>query len=203
MKTFLTNAWARLREIPYVSLLLAAAAGALFLAPAATAALQFERAALAAGQAWRILTCHWTHFNLDQLVWNALPFAFLGGLCEREDRRRFLACLAGSALLLPLAVYAFVPTVKLYRGLSGVDSALFALLSASILREKVAARSWGWVVACACVLAGFFGKVVFEMATGATFFVDSAAAGMVPLPLVHVLGAAIGILAGVPNRRSR
>ena len=55
---------------PLVTLLLSAAVGAAWLLPSAATGLQYDRAALAAGQGWRIFTCHWTHFSLDHLLWD-------------------------------------------------------------------------------------------------------------------------------------
>jgi len=42
------------------------------------------------------------------------------------------------------------------------------------------------------VAVGFVAKLVFELATGGTLFVDSPAAGMVPVPLAHVAGGLVG-----------
>ncbi|MHB8901752.1 MAG: hypothetical protein ACYC6Y_23600, partial [Thermoguttaceae bacterium] len=51
-------------------------------------------------------------------------------------------------------------------------------------------RLWAW--ACVVMLAGFVGKVGFELASGGTLFVDSQASGMLPVPLVHVVGGILG-----------
>ena len=48
------------------------------------------------------------------------------------------------------------------------------------------------------VLVGLLaGKIGLEMAWGRTPFVDSTAAGFIPLPLVHAVGAAVGTLVGL------
>ena len=57
-------------------------------------------------------------------------------------------------------------------------------------------RRPAWAALAAAAFLAFLCKVAYELATGATFFVDSRAAGMVPLPLVHVVGAAAGLAAG-------
>ena len=46
------------------------------------------------------------------------------------------------------------------------------------------------------VSLAFGAKLIFEVKTGSSFFVDSGAAKMVPLPLVHVVGSGVGVVFG-------
>ena len=41
------------------------------------------------------------------------------------------------------------------------------------------------------------GKTLYEMKTGATLFVDHEAAGMIPVPLSHLLGGVSGFVAAI------
>jgi len=66
--------------------------------PGVPALLQLDRAALGAGELWRILTCHWAHWSLDHLVWDVLAFGVLGLLAIRHCPRRTLALLGISAV---------------------------------------------------------------------------------------------------------
>ena len=84
-----------------------------------------------------------------------------------------------------------------YRGLSGIDSALFVLLAISILREGVADGERHRISVAVIALIGFGAKTLFELTSGATVFVDSAANHMTPLPWVHVVGAVCGILSAM------
>ena len=72
---------------------------------------------------------------------------------------------------------------------------LFALaavqLWCSTPREGRAIRA---MIAVASV--GFVLKLAYEIVTGQTLFVDSAAA-FIPLPLVHAIGAAVGLAVGI------
>ncbi len=183
------------RRPPAVSSLLSAAALLVAVVPGAAGFLEYDRAAIAAGEIWRIVTGHWTHVNADHLIWDVLTFAVLGALCERAHRGRFLACVAGSALAIPPVVGALLPELATYRGLSGIDCALFALLAATGFREGLAAGRRGWAVAAGAALLALLAKVTYEATTGGTLFVDSASAGMIPVPLAHVVGAVVGIAA--------
>jgi hypothetical protein len=46
------------------------------------------------------------------------------------------------------------------------------------------------VIGIALVVAGFTGKIAFELVTGAALFVDSSS--FVPVPLAHAVGGACG-----------
>src|SRR5689334_9624999 len=74
------------------SLLLAGLAVIVWLAPAGVAeALQFDRARIASGELWRLVTCHWTHWDADHLAWDVATFVALGVACERRGRVCFLS----------------------------------------------------------------------------------------------------------------
>ena len=170
---------------------------AALLLPSLTGALEFSRASLADGECWRLLTGHLTHWNFDHFMWDLVMFAALGAICERRGRGRYAACLLAAALAIPLCVYALMPEMATYRGLSGLDSALFAMLAVLMLREKWAERDWTGTTIVAILLLGFAAKVGYEFVTLQTVFVDSAAADFIPLPLAHIVGAAVGTLAAV------
>lgn len=184
-----------LKRWPWVTVSLSVAAFALHGSPEIAAAIQHERGAVAAGELYRIFTCHWTHFSLDHLLWDALAFLALGALAERASRPRFLACLAASALAIPLAVLALEPGIQVYRGLSGLDSALFALAGVTILRDRLASGDRLLAAGIAVAFLGFGAKIAYECLTGSTFFVDSVSSSMVPVPAAHVIGAIVGTAA--------
>jgi rhomboid family GlyGly-CTERM serine protease len=167
-------------RLPYASLVLAVSAILSAHLPAAAAWLQYNRTAIAAGEVWRFLTAHWTHASGDHLFWDVLMFAVLGVPCERESRLRYTVCIAVTAVLIPLALWCTWPAMSTYRGLSGIDSALFALLVASNVKRVQAARQWGWVGALGLMCLAFASKVTYELMTGGTLFVDSHAAQMTP-----------------------
>ncbi|MBI4602786.1 MAG: rhombosortase [Planctomycetes bacterium] len=175
-----------------LTLTLLAIATAALVSPRLAEGLQLDRGAVASGEAWRLLTGHLTHWSPEHFLWDAGAFAVLGLLCERRGRRRYAACLGLSAAAIGLGFLLACPELPAYRGLSGVDSALFALAAADLLgdarregRRILAAAAAACLVALALKLAG-------ELATGATPFVDAEASGFVPVPLAHALGAASG-----------
>jgi len=179
-----------------ITLFLVGLSGLLLLLPGASAWLQFDRDAVAAGQWWRIVSGHVTHWNFDHLFWDGAVFAVLGVLCERRNRVHFFVGLLAAAVLIPLSVWLLLPEMRTYRGLSGLDTGLFTMLAIWTLVEKWQARQGRWVALLFCLLAGLVVKIAFEMFTGGTIFVDAATADFHPVPLAHVVGAAVGIVVG-------
>jgi len=133
-------------------------------------------------EVWRFVTCHFTHWSYEQLAWDALAFLLLAWVCERRNRVAFHATLLASAIVIPLAVLAFAPNVIAYRGLSGLDSALFAMLIIEARRSRIAML---------CGIA-FVAKIVFELTTGSLVFVTHMGEGVAPVPIAHIAGAIVG-----------
>lgn len=164
--------------------------------------LQYDRGAIAAGQWWRAVTGHWTHWSLDHLLWDAATFAALGMLAEARHRGRFLICTASSAVAISAGVWLLRPDVTSYRGLSGIDCGLFTLVAVSIARDAVRARRPVAASLAAAALLCFVLKTAWEITSGAALFVDAAAAGFTSLPLAHALGGAAGLLAAASPERA-
>ncbi|HKO54581.1 MAG TPA: rhomboid family intramembrane serine protease [Thermoanaerobaculia bacterium] len=172
-----------------VTLFLAAlAAAATFLGNAS--ALQYARGAAP----WTLLTCHFTHWSTDQFLWGLAVFVPLGIACERRSRTRFLLALSGSAVAVPLLVGALAPSIGSYRGLSGLDSALFALLACMIAGERKSGDRATLLLILAAAL-GFGGKIAYELFTGSPMFASQLGHGIVPVPLAHAVGAVAGVVA--------
>jgi rhomboid family GlyGly-CTERM serine protease len=191
------------RRLPVVSLLLVVFAVAVSVWPGLAGWLQYDRAAIARCEVWRLVTSHFTHWSADHLFWDAMAFAALGCLCERNGVGSFLRCLSLSAFLIPVMLWFTQPLMATYRGLSGIDSALFALLATRVVREAASDKNRLKLVVAGIVSVGFAAKVGFEFSTGTTLFVDSAAAGLIPVPLAHVVGGIVGIACGLLDPLTR
>lgn len=178
---------ATLSSTPWATLLLAAAALLVHALPALAPLLELDRGALARGGAWRLFTGHLVHFSREHLVLDVAAFLALGLACELRAPRTTRRALGAAALVISAGVVLLTPEVQRYRGLSGLDAALFAVL-ASLLVAQPRTRRLGLLLA-----ALFAAKLAFELATGRTPFVDAAAGGFTPLPLAHLLGAGTGL----------
>jgi rhomboid family GlyGly-CTERM serine protease len=165
--------------------------------PALTQAWQFDRAAVAAGELWRLLTGHLTHWSLNHLFWDAATFLGLSLACIRWRHRRTLACILSSAVAISATVLVAHPELHTYRGLSGIDTALFILLAVNLWQSARLTGDRALAAVVFAALAGFAGKTSYELLTGGTLFVDVANAPFIPLASAHAMGALIGALAAL------
>ena len=183
-------------------LLLVAVSVALFFVPGALETLRYDRAAVAAGEGWRIVTSQFVHAGTEHLAWDVAATLALGLAVAARSVRRFLLIVGASALAIPLAVHAALPGLDTFCGLSGIASALFASYAVTTVAAGVRDRRWGLVVTTSIVGAAFAAKLAFEATTGAAVFVDLDANSLVPVPMAHLLGAAIGVVFTVPRSGS-
>ncbi len=182
------------------SLLFGALAVIVFFLPGATELLQYDRAALASGEWWRLVTGHWTHAGGQHLLFDVITFVALGGFLEARSRRAFWFVVGTSILAISLTLVVFNPELDSYRGLSGVDCALYVAVIAYIIRDHGRDR---WLSSVAGImLVAFVGKIVYEWGTGATLFVTTFSEGFAPVPLAHLVGGLAGGLAVLPLSRS-
>lgn len=103
---------------------------------------------------------------------------------------------------LAVAVFLLQAGMALYRGLSGIDSALFGLAAVLLLREHARARNpkGAWVAGLFAL--GFAVEIGYEFLSGGAVFMAETP-GVVTVPLAHVIGAAIGIAVALPGREVR
>ncbi len=199
----LQRAWSSIERFPLVTLTLSALAVALSLSPQASDWLTYQRTAIAAGGLWRFVTGHLVHWNAEHMLWDVMMFALLGAMIERRGRPALLGVLTLSAVAISTVMWCGQADVAQYRGLSGVDSALFTFVAATMFREARRGQRPIIAGAVAAMATGFVAKIGWELATGQTLFVDSAAAGFTPLPLVHAVGGLGGILVWFVDARLR
>ncbi len=177
---------------PLALLLLALA---IMILPAWAEALQYDRAAIADGELWRLVTWHFAHWSWDHLLWDAAAFAGLTFCaCRLRLRlRHYATCLAAAALLISATTWVMQPGFTHCRGLSGLDAALFGLVIGSMALQSWREHRPGHVALMVGAMLLLLAKCLFELTFGTTLFVDSTAAQMVPMPLAHLVGALTGL----------
>ena len=128
-------------NFPILTVLIGLSALSATLSSQLTSLLQFDRTAFMDGEVWRVFTGHLTHWSLSHLFWDILVFLVLAGVIERFSRRRLLVCFASASLIISLLVFTFLPEMTFYRGLSGIDSALFMMLLVMFYRQRPSRHS--------------------------------------------------------------
>ncbi len=140
------------------------------------------------------LTGHLTHWSWNHLVWDLTAFATLAFAALRIIPQRFMLCLFVAGIVIPLEIALNQPQFETYRGLSGIDSALFGLVIAGLWKLK-RRRSTKWIAGTAAV--GFLGKTFYELATGDTVFVEQTQEVFIPATSAHISGFLVGVISGL------
>lgn len=143
--------------------------------------LRYDRAAIAAGQWWRLLSGNFVHLGWYHWFLNELGLLVLVLLCPERLSLMVLArrvLLIGTAMA--LCLYAFVPRLQNYVGMSGVIHGLFVLG----LLPQVRRRD---LVSLGC-LVFLLGKLGYEQFAGAPVSDETAIGGSV-ITDSHFFGA--------------
>lgn len=137
----------------WLLLILAVLDGLLALGDGVTLGLRYDRAAIAAGGWWRLLTAHLVHLDLHHLILNELGLVLLWALfADDYDAVDWFIIAAAGALAISSGLWWLSPSVVWYVGASGV---LHTFMAAGIVRH-VATRAWDrWLLlACFAVKLG-------------------------------------------------
>lgn len=183
-----------MKRFPWLTATLAALSAAAAFVPAET--LEYDRARVAAGEVWRLLSGQMIHWTARMAAFDIGMLLGLGIWLEiRGDRRLEAMAVALGGGLTALAVHALSPDLLVYRGSSGVASALFVLAAVRIAESP---DPWPRALAITAV-ALFLAKAAFESLAGQTLFAGPLPPGVRVVPLVHLLGG-LGGLAGAMAR---
>ncbi len=179
----------------HLLLLVVVLAAGLPVIPAVCEVLQYDRPAIAAGQAWRLVTCNFVHYSLTHMACNVAAFAVLAWTSHARSRRTLWVALAGFAVIGP-SIWLASPHVGIYRGISGVSFALLGWALALMALGDRGRRAW----LCAAALAALAAKTAFELAGGCVLLPTSAPPGVVVVHVTHAVGLAVGLAAALLNR---
>ena len=178
-------------KLPWLTLFLGLGVGALFLisGPAPEAWL-YDRAAIANGELWRLVTGHLVHSDAAHLAWNLGAFVILGALAETRLGLRplpLLGLLLGAATAIDLWLWWLEPGMLRYCGLSGLLNGLLAAAAIGLWR-----RTGSPVFLL--LLIGDLAKIGLEAGLGGALLPTSGLAwGAVPG--AHLAGLAAGMAA--------
>jgi rhomboid family GlyGly-CTERM serine protease len=105
--------------------------------------LRYDRSALAAGEAWRLVTAHLVHLGLRHALLNCLGLALMWALFARDySARQWLLIVAASMAAIDAGLWLCDSTVEWYVGSSGV---LHGIMAAGTLAQLRRGEPTGWV----------------------------------------------------------
>jgi|GEM_PF-314597 len=178
-----------------------AAAATVGLVPAVARWFEYDRVRIASGEYWRLVTGHLAHVSFEHFAWDVAAFVVAGIVCARLAPSLAWKTIAASAAAVPAALWALSPELELYRGLSGIDSALFAAAAVWIGAEAVARRDRVEAGLVGLAGGGFVAKIGYEWIVGDPFFLGGSS-GMVAVPLAHGVGALTGLAVAIAGRNA-
>lgn len=184
-----------MRRLPWVTAAVLALALGAYLVPSLGELLVLDRARVAAGAWWRVLSGSVVHFSASHLAADALAFGVAGAMLERRGRARFATLTLASALAVGLAVLWLEPSLERYAGLSGMAYAAIVGLALAGLREPGTMATLSRVALVACVA-----KLAWELSTR-RMLLAGAPPGVVAVPLAHLAGAITAVAVSETMRR--
>jgi rhomboid family GlyGly-CTERM serine protease len=166
------------------------------LAPHVNPWIEYERAAVGGGQAWRLVTAHLAHLGLAHGVLNAAAWILVWRLGRGVvPAGQWAWLLAGSAGAVDAGLYLFSPGVEWYVGASGMLHGAFAGMA--WLASRGTAPQFGRIL-----LGVLAAKLIWEQVAGGT--VGAAILGdAVTITAAHLYGAAGGMLTAMALRAVR
>jgi rhomboid family GlyGly-CTERM serine protease len=144
--------------------------------------LRYDRAALAAGEWWRLLTAHVVHLDTRHALLNCLGLALMWALFARDySPRQWVPIVLGAMTAIDTGLWLCDSTLRWYVGSSG---ALHGVMAAGAVAHIRRGERDGWV------LAGLLAvKLAYEAWLGALPFSGSEAV-VVSAHLYGVVGGA-------------
>ena len=168
----------------------------LFYMPSLTDALQFNREKIFSYKIYLFFTCHFTHWNFRHMFIDTFIFLALSYGCiffsfkNKYAIVQYFTNLLIPSILVSIAVLVFNPEIKFYRGLSGIDWALYFVLMAKLYF----AAHWLWKTGAIIMFFSFFLMMIHQFVSKHSIFVPDMGEGIVTLPSAHIAGAISGIV---------
>ncbi len=132
---------------------------------AARALLRYDRAGLAAGQWWRLLTAHVVHLGLEHAALNSMGLVLMWALFARDYKPgQWVLIALASILAIDAGLWLRDSTVIWYVGSSG---ALHGVMSAGTLAHLRRRDLDGWILAAFIIV-----KLTYEQTAGALPFAE-------------------------------
>jgi len=155
-------------------------------------AWRYERAAIAAGQWWRFITCHLVHLDGQHALLNGVGLALLWSLFARSySVWQWLLAVVASMAAIDAGFWLISRQLQWYVGASGVLHGVFACGCIAMLRQR---DRVGFIAAVI-----FAGKLAYEQWRGPLPFEN---ADMV-VTVAHLYGAIGGAAIGMVLRARR
>lgn len=140
---------------------------------------------------FQVWISHFSHWSGGHLFWDLLMFTCIGAIIEAVDRRLLIRILLISPVLIIGSTWLMENHLN-YRGLSGLDCALYAALIVIAIQ-----RTWISYPSGYLLIGLLLGKCAYEIFTGNTLFVSDLPGNVTAVPWAHLSGAVAGVLIAI------
>lgn len=164
---------------------------AAFAFPGLEQGMEFKFADLGVCNILPMIGSNCLHWSLSHLFWDLMMFYCIGSLCEMQYPRTFMWVMLICGPIIPLSALLACPDLGSYRGLSGIDTALFGLLASHRLREAFDKRDTQGAIVNGLLLMAMVLKIIYELIWQHTLFADDST--FTPIASAHLVGAVIGV----------
>jgi membrane associated rhomboid family serine protease len=168
--------------------------------PAAVLRLEFDRAAVEAGETWRLLGSQFVHWSATMAVADLGVLLVAGAALEVRSRRATVAAIALALPFVAAALQFRSPELSNYRGSSGIALALVVALLLDLAISP--GPAWRRMLAAAGLVTALV-KTLVELRGGTPPLSVPLPDGVTVAPWVHAAGVAAGGLACAFDRRPR
>ena len=156
-------------------------------------ALRWARADIAAGEAWRLVTGHLVHLDLEHAVLNVAGLLLVWALFSQVfSAAQWAFTVLTGLVAIDLGLWFVNVDLQWYVGASGL---LHTAMAAGIVRQMLARDLVAWGLGVVGVA-----KLLYEHFSGAMPFTTS---GALVVTDAHLYGAVAGMICGVGFARSR
>jgi hypothetical protein len=185
-----------------------AVALAVSLLPGVAETLEYDRSAVVEkAQWWRVVSAQLVHWNVRMALADLGVVLLLGVWAERTVPALTRALLLTGLPLIGIGIHLGLPGMQSYRGSSPIASALFVIVTLTVMLKAQSRSTRGLAIAALVLLVlkllresvtgeAFFAGPLPEgvvSVTGEAFFAGPLPEGVVAAPLTHLLGAGLGV----------
>lgn len=160
-----------------------------YVLPGAAALFVYDRAGIAKGEVWRLLTSSLVHFTSVHLFYNLIAFGIAGWIIEQRGYRYFLILCTLMALSISSALFVMKPDMHYYGGLSGLACGAVIYLALFGLGEK---RLWRRLCLLTLVVVSI--KIGIEIFYGQITLPYGGRQSFMTMPLSHAMGSLVALL---------
>ncbi|MBU0483751.1 MAG: rhombosortase [Proteobacteria bacterium] len=154
-----------------------------------TAVIIYDRNAISCGEIWRLISCHFVHFNNAHLAYNLLAFGIAGLIIENKGYPYFKSLCFLISLSIGLVIFYFRTNMAFYGGLSGLAcGSIFYFAFWGLYETK------HWRIICLILIFSISLEIILEFVNGSSLLPYLGTKTFTIVPLSHLTGSIVAFI---------